>query len=312
MKRKKLKVTVISVGNITLGGAGKTPVVVFLAGFLKQKGCRVGVLSRGYKRKSKGVQIVSNGNSIRSHWIEAGDEPYLFARKLPGIPVCVGKNRVSAGQHTLNTFHPDILLLDDGFQHVTLHRDIDIVAIDASNPFGNGRVLPAGPLREPLQHLKRANLFWLTRVDQADDLSALQKMLQAIQPEGGIVQSTYRPIGLKCCKNREEADLSLLKGAKTILLCGIANPTSFEKTVEGLGADIIEVMAFPDHHPFTIVEMREVQNAAVSNKANLIITTEKDGVRIPDGFEHTIPIYELIIEVCITQGEELLERVLWN
>ena len=204
------------------------------------------------------------------------------------------------------------LLVDDVYQHVQLHRDIDIVVLDASNPFANGRTLPAGPLREPITNLKRADIFWLTRVDQAKDLSGLLRTLQTLQSEPTCIYSTYRPIGLRCLKTGTEVGLSILKGAKVILLCGIANPTSFEKTVTHAGADICGRYFFPDHHPFTIAEMQNVRNAAKTNTAELIVTTEKDGVRIPDGHEPTVPLYELIIAVCITQGEEQLEKILWN
>ena len=311
-KSKPLEAKVISVGNITLGGAGKTPVVAYLAGHLQKKGRKVGILSRGYKRTSKGVQAVSDGQAVRLTWQEAGDEPYLLARKLPGVPVIVGKNRISAGRHGIEWFDIDTLLLDDGFQHVKLRRDLDIVVIDASNPFGNGRTFPAGHLREPLRNLKRTNLFWLTRVDQTEDLPALQRFLNSIQSGARIIESTYQPIGLRCRKTGAEADLSILTGSKTVLLCGIANPTSFKKSVADVGAHIVDQYVFPDHHPFTVAEIRKVQQSASDHGAEFIVTTEKDGVRIPDGFDYDVPMYELITEVRLTQGEELLEKILWN
>lgn len=307
-----MEARVISVGNITLGGAGKTPVVAHLARVLQKHGYRVTVLSRGYRRRSRGVRIVSDGQGIRLNRSEAGDEPYLLARRLPGVPIVVGENRVSAGRLAIDLFGPDTLLLDDGFQHVRLHRDIDLVVIDASNPFGNGRVLPGGILREPIKSLHRAHLFWLTRVDQTDDLALLEKFLHALQPEAGIIQSTYRPTRLRSLETGAEADLSVLQGARTVMVCGIANPASFERTLLELGADLMERFSFPDHHPFKASEMREVQNAAATKGAKLIVTTEKDGVRIPRDIQYKVPVYELNIEVHIIQGKEFLEKALWN
>ena len=311
-KRKVLEATVISVGNITLGGAGKTPVVAFLARFLQERGSQVGVLSRGYGRRTRGARIVSDGHTIHLNWLEAGDEPYLLARHLPGVPVLVGARRASTGRLAIDQFGADTLLLDDGFQHVQLHRNSDIVVIDALNPFGNGRVVPAGPLREPLGNLKRATLFWLTRVDQAGDLSLLEETLLAIQPAACIVKSTYRPSGLTSLETDSEIDLSVLRGSKTILLCGIANPLSFRKTVLGVGADVIDTCCFPDHHAFSTSEIQDIQKKAVEMGADAIVTTEKDGVRVPREIQFAVPIYELRIEVDIRHGEECLTRVLWN
>lgn len=312
LRAKTLEANVISIGNITLGGTGKTPVVACLAGYFKQKGRRVGVLSRGYKRTGRGLKIVSDGHTIRLTWPEAGDEPSLLAHRLPGIPIIVGEDRSLAGQYTIDTLNVDTLLLDDGFQHMKLRRDTDIVVIDATTPFGNGRIFPAGHLREPVRNLKRANLFWLTKVDQAKDLRALEERLQTIQSEANIVHSIFQPIGLRCLQTGAEVDVSILKGARTVLLCGIANPTSFEKTLSALETEIIEMFTFPDHHPFTASEMTKVQTVAAAQEAKLIVTTEKDGVRIPIEAEYVVPIYELIIEVQITVGEELLEKRLWN
>ncbi|UCE18911.1 MAG: tetraacyldisaccharide 4'-kinase [Gemmatimonadota bacterium] len=311
-KRRTLEARVISIGNITLGGAGKTPVVAYLAGHLQGKNCQVGILSRGYKRHSKGLQIVSDGQTVPLSWPEAGDEPYFLARRLPGIPVIVGADRTSAGRHGIDRFGVNTLILDDGFQHLKLHRDLDIVVIDASYPFGNGRVIPAGHLREPLKNLKRADLFWLTRVDQAEDLDSLRTVLHSIQPDASIVHSIYHPIGLRCCTSGSEVDLSILKGSKTALLCGIANPISFQKTVASLGADILERFSFPDHHPFAAAEIQKIQKAASDRGAKCLVTTEKDGIRMPQGGDALMPLYELIIELRITHGEDILEEILWN
>ncbi|MFQ6093976.1 MAG: tetraacyldisaccharide 4'-kinase, partial [bacterium] len=166
--------------------------------------------------------------------------------------------------------------------------------------------------REPIKCLHRAHLFWLTRVDQTDDLALLEKFLHALQPEAGIIQSTYRPTRLRSLETGAEADLSVLQGARTVMVCGIANPASFERTLLELGADLMERFSFPDHHPFKASEMREVQNAAATKGAKLIVTTEKDGVRIPRDIQYKVPVYELNIEVHIIQGKEFLEKALWN
>ena len=310
LKTHSLDVRVISIGNITLGGAGKTPVVAFLAEYLKKNGRRISILSRGYGRVSKGVHIVSTDQ--KTDWRHSGDEPYLLARRLPQVPVVVGENRVRAGRQAVDSFDSEALLLDDGFQHLRLHRDIDIVVIDASNPFGNGIVFPAGTLREPKGNLNRANLYWLTRVDQADDLPSLRRFLKKIKPENTIVESTYRPVGLRRHQSGSAHDLVALQKTKVILMSGIANPRSFELTASGLGADILQHFTYPDHHAFNPEDIELVQQAASQSRAEFILTTEKDGVRIPQDIEYTVPIHELIIEIHITRGVDDLENLLCN
>jgi tetraacyldisaccharide 4'-kinase len=312
LRKQVLQARVISIGNITLGGAGKTPVAGYLASRLREKGHRVGILSRGYKRESKGVNIITNGHTPCLDWSQAGDEPYLLARRLSGVPVVVGKNRANAGQKAIDTFGTDALLLDDGFQHLQLHRDIDILVIDASNPFGNNRVFPAGTLREPKGNVKRADLLWLTRVDQAVDPSDLIHTLRKIHPEAGLVESIYHPLGLRNHASGSTVDLSILKGSRVVPFCGIANPLSFEKTITDLGAEVVQRFTFPDHHPFTVSDIQTIQKRASERAASFTITTEKDGVRIPPEIESPMPIYELIIEVQITRGEDDLEKKLWS
>ena len=307
--KQRLPVRVISVGGLTVGGAGKTPVVRYLAEFLSDAGQRVVVLSRGYGRRNKGVVVASDDDAECLPWGSVGDEPYLLASTLQGVPVVVGADRIESGQLAIRQFEPDILILDDGFQHRRLSRDLDIVVLDAASPAE--RMIPAGPLREPWSALRRADLIVLTRVDQAETLDTLVGRIRRFNPETQIVETTYRPAGLRHLLGGRTFPLDYISDCRVVTLAGIANPISFEQTVRQLGAEVTQMQRYRDHHVFQNEEIELACEAASRTQAEWIVTTEKDAIRIPESSDRT-RILALDIELDVVRGGEVLESIVSN
>lgn len=304
-KRKKLACFVVSVGNITLGGTGKTPCVESLANLIHSYGKKVSVISRGYKRKSKGLKVVSNGREILLSQNDSGDEAYYLAKTLKNIPVVVSKDRYKAGLVAIKKFLSEVIILDDGFQRrYSLRRDLDIVLIDSTNPFGNYRLFPAGILREPMDKLNGADVFILTKVDDARNKEELKMELTRIKNNCLILESVYNPV---CFVFQDKvASLDFVRNKKVFLLSSIANPFYFERIIERLGAEIIQHLKYPDHYNYSLADFVKIENNFKNSKAEFLITTEKDAVRL-----HTkeLPVYSLKIEFEILDGgkEKLVE-----
>ncbi len=301
---------VISVGNITLGGTGKTPLVALLARILQEREKRVAVLSRGYRRRGKGIKIVSDGKKILSNPQEAGDEPYLLARNLNTIPVIVGKDRVQAGRLATEKFASEILLLDDGFQYLKLKRDLDIVVIDAANPFGNGHLLPRGILREPLSSLKRAHLFCLTRVDQARKLGELENRLNTVNPETPIVECIHRPCFLRKLPDGPQVGLERVSGRRVVAFSAVGNPEGFEQSLVGLGAQLVGRMRFKDHHRYSVKDLERIARLAQNSQAQMIVTTGKDSVNLLQSSISDIEMWSLEIEIQVVRGLKYLNEAI--
>ena len=302
----RVEAKVISVGNLTVGGAGKTPVTCHLARRLLAAGHRPFVLSRGYGRAQPSRDlVVSDGASVRASAREAGDEPLLIARTCPGAPVLVGRRRADLAQAAVRDQGARLLLLDDGFQHLGLARDLDIVVIDASNPFGNGQLLPCGPLREPVEGLARAGLIWLTKVDQAtpESVAALEAQVRR-HSQAPLVRSAWRLADVL-----DDAGRSLgagaLAGKRVLMMAGIARPASFRKTLESAGAIVAAERVFADHHWFTPMEVEDVKLRARRDGLDAVALTEKDAVRLPDSADKG-PFAVVRIEVELRAGEEAL------
>jgi len=311
LRSKKLNCRVISVGNITCGGTGKTPAVILLTRMLKERGKKVGVLSRGYKssefRKRQKVSVVSDGKSLLLSPREAGDEPYLLANDLPGVPVICGKDRVTCGNYAIDKFGADTVILDDGYQYWPLHRDLNIVLIDASFPFGNGHILPRGILREHPRSLSRADLLVLTKVDQADGIAGLKERLGQINPKVPILEAIYQPLYLQDVKSGRRYDLEFLRGKKVLALSSIASPRSFEHTLKNLGPSMVSSCCFPDHHFYSEADLERVNIHASAHGAELIVTTTKDQTHIPEGLNSEMPIFVLVTDLKIIDDEHLKE-----
>lgn len=315
-KQHKLNCQVISLGNITVGGTGKTPTAQRLATIIKDMGYRVVILNRGYRAGWNGqVGLVSDGQKIYMTVTEAGDEAYLLAKSLPGIPVVIGRNRIITGEYAVNQLKAEVIILDDGYQHWQLARDLDIVLIDTLNMFGNNFLLPRGTLREPLCNLARAQAFLLTKVDQSTDDSKdmIHSTLARYNDKALVVESIHQP---KCFVEIEEwykglritnVALETIIGQKVVALSAIGNPTSFEQTILDIGAAEVSGVRYADHHDYTMAEMQEIMQRGVDENAYALITTEKDAVKIPAEFIHSerpLPLYVLSIAVHFTEGYE--------
>jgi tetraacyldisaccharide 4'-kinase len=304
---------VICVGNITVGGTGKTPAVITLAKILAAEGQKVAILSRGYKRKSNTkTGIVGDGNKILLNPEEAGDEPYLLAQNLPGVGVVVGKDRVETGKIGIEQLGARLIVLDDGYQHFRLRRNLDVVVIDCLEPFGKKYLLPRGFLREPLKNLDRADVFLLTRTDQVskEELKSIKESLTRINPKTLLIESLqefYRLERLNSSSHITPEPISLLKDRAVVALSSIGNPVSFEKTLESMGAKIVEKLHFPDHYQYTKEMLAGVFQKAVNN---IIVTTEKDAVRIRGKLVGLGDILVLGVSLQIIKGYEEFRTLL--
>lgn len=279
---RRLPCRVISVGNITLGGTGKTPTVINIAGLLARSGRRPLVVSRGYGRADESkVTIVSDGASCIVDPATGGDEPTLIAARLPQVPVVAGSDRHRAGIFALERFQPDVVVLDDGYQHIRLGRDLNIALVDGADPFGNGRLFPAGILREPLDALHRADCVVITRDDQAADLAALKETIRK-HTMAGIFTARYAPRDCVNIASGEIMPFEPLRGAALFAFAGIARPESLVSLLRSLGAEVRELRSFPDHHPYTRKELDDMIAEAADRGAEMLMTTEKDGVRLKD------------------------------
>jgi len=267
-RQVKLPCKVISVGNITLGGTGKTLAVEYIARFLREKNKKIAILSRGYKK----------GNS------SMGDEPLMLKNRLGDIPVIVDTDRVKGSLKAMQEYGVDTVLLDDGFQQWRIKKDLEILLVDAGQAFGNRMLLPAGILREGLFAIRRADIVILTKTDLAGDYSGLKKTIFRINPQARIFESVHAPEGLyRLEAEGEQVSLEGLRTGKTALLSGIADPDSFKALAMKLGADIKAVFSFPDHHQYSVGELEEIAVKAMESGITRVITTEKDAVKLAYG-----------------------------
>jgi len=294
----RLPCGVVCVGNLTVGGTGKTPTVITLARRLTEGG-----------RTGSGVAVVSDGRDLFRDWRRAGDEAVLLVKSLPGVPIVIGGDRVAAGRLAVQRFGPDTLLLDDGFQHRQLHRDLDLVMLDATDPFGGGRLLPRGRLREPVAALQRAHAVILSRTDQASELAGLRRRLEQVIPGAPQVLTRHRPSSLTDLTGSWERPPESLRGRRVLAMSGIGNPLAFHRTLADLGAVLAAALAFPDHHPYGPADLARVDAAAREAGAELIVTTAKDAIRTPAGVSSR-PVLVLRVDLEITEGADLLERLL--
>ncbi len=314
-----LGVQVITVGNLTVGGTGKTPVVEKFARVLQDHGRKVAILSRGYRSKPPPLlqrlrnkllfqddttppRVVSDAKNLLLNSEDAGDEPYMLASNLKDVVVLVDKDRVKSGRYAIEKFGCDTLLLDDGFQYWKLAgRRRDIVLIDAQLPFGNEQLLPRGTLREPVQHLKRADTIFITKSN--GDTAALRARIRKHNPQAGIIECIHWPLFFQDVFNPDQREeIGWLKGRKIATLSGIAQPESFENSLADQGAELVYTKRFADHHRFTQQELLNTINRAKKRRAEVIITTQKDAVRFPKLDRVDLPIYYMRVEIKILNG----------
>ena len=302
----RLPVPVISVGGLTAGGAGKTPVVRYLARRLVDAGYSPAVLSRGYGRDSRATRSAAPGAT----WQEVGDEPTFLASVLPNVPVVVGPSRTAAGRMAIDRFGANVLLLDDGFQHRRTARAVDIVVHDASSRLNPGRLLPAGPFREPVSSLGRAQALVLTRTDQAGSADSDTDRIRSEFPHLAIIETAYVPSGLRRISGGAVLPVEWLAGRRVLVFCGIANPASFARTVTDAGGSVTRTLSYQDHHPFTSSELDRALSLAEEAGVECIVTTEKDAVRIPTDHAIRKHLVALDIELRVISGGHAVDHML--
>lgn len=317
LRDQPLGCLVVVVGNLTVGGTGKTPVVEMFAKALRDRGRKVAILSRGYKSKAPPLwqkwwfwlnhteepppRIVSDGTNVLLDSELAGDEPFMLARNLPGVVVLVDKNRVKAGAYAIKRFGCDTLVLDDGFQYLPLKGRLNLLLVDKTNPFGNGHLLPRGILREPVKHLSRASYVFLTKSKGVRD-EELEAMIRQFNPTAEIIECAHKPQYLQRIDTGERLPLAALAGRKIGALSGIAAPESFEAFLRETGAKLVYTRRFLDHYRFTHDDLAAVFDEAEEAGVELMITTEKDAVRIEASEKFPMPCYYLRLEIEILRG----------
>ena len=328
LRDQPLGCLVVVVGNLTVGGTGKTPVVERLARALSDEGRKVAILSRGYKSRKEPLhrrawrwlthveapppKVVSDGESVLLDSNEAGDEPYMLARNLPGVIVLVDKDRVKAGAHAIRKFGADTLVLDDGFQYLRLKGSLNLLLIDQSNPFGNHCLLPRGILREPIRNLARASYVFLTKSDTPPDLELID-LIKEHNSDAKVIRCTHKPRFFQEVNGDEKRELEDFKDAPTAVFSGIAMPGGFERFMRDQGADVRFIRRFLDHHRYTLGELDRMFERAKANGAEVVVTTEKDAVRIPSDFKASIPLFYMRMEIEILEGfddfESAVDRI---
>jgi tetraacyldisaccharide 4'-kinase len=300
----KLDRPVISIGNITTGGTGKTPLVEWVARTVASHGKKVCILTRGYGRKDPHLQvIVSDGYGVLTSPAEAGDEPYLLATKLTGHAAVISSaDRIAAGEEAIKDFGTECFVLDDGFQHLRLARDLNIVTIDATNPWGGGKLLPYGRLREAPEGLNRADCVVITRSDQADDVEKLRTEIARLVNGRPVFKSQMRPVRVVSLKNGPG---TLAAPARVAAFCAVGNPESFFRNVRQSGYEIGLQRSFPDHHVYSQAEIDSLIRDAGGSS---LITTAKDAVKLR-ALSFTGPCYVMEIEIAIERAEEFTRLV---
>lgn len=286
----RLPCRVISVGNLTTGGSGKTPMTHYLALMLGELGLQPAIISRGYKgRMEKAGGVVSDGRDILVDPEQAGDEPYMLASQMTHIPVLVGADRYAMGRYAISRFSPDVILLDDAFQHRRLYRDINLLVVDAGTGFGNGHLLPRGILREPLDALGRADLVVITGAEKP--FEGIQALISRIKPGIPVFRAVSAPFIHGVAKSDADPPLELevpdspedfgfLKQCRVLAFSGIARNQAFKQMIAGMAGDVPEFLEFPDHHAYSPGDLNQIARRAVSVGAHYIVTTQKDFVRI--------------------------------
>ncbi|MBI3090555.1 MAG: tetraacyldisaccharide 4'-kinase [Candidatus Tectomicrobia bacterium] len=304
----RLPCRVVSVGNLTVGGTGKTPMTGAIAALLQARGRRVVVISRGYRgRARQAVHEVSNGAALLSTPELAGDEAFMLARQLAGVPVLVGARRAVVGRYALRRYQPDVLVLDDGYQHQQLHRDVNLLLVSADAPLGNGCLLPRGPLREPLAALRRADGVLITAL--ADESSeAARRLLGAERPDLPLFVARYEARDLLELASGARHPLAHLTGASYVAFCGLARPARFRASLARLPGSCLGLRAYPDHHAYGAADLALLTRHLRQRRGEFLLTTEKDAVKIEGLRSPGAPILVLRMEMRFEPGQPTFEE----
>ncbi|OGV61294.1 MAG: tetraacyldisaccharide 4'-kinase [Lentisphaerae bacterium RIFOXYC12_FULL_60_16] len=320
LRHHTLGCQVISVGNLTVGGTGKTPVVELFARELQFAGRKVAILSRGYKKAEpvwsqrmldrllfrewrRPPRVVSDGRQLLLDSAMSGDEPYMLASNLPEVAVLVDKDRVKSGRYAINRFGSDTLILDDGFQYLALRPRVQVVLVDRTNPFGNERVLPRGLLREPVSNIRRADVILITKSERGGN-EALKVRLRHMNPRAELIECRHKPNHLQDVFGQGRRELEWLKGKRVVAVSGIAVPTGFEREIQRMGGRLLSRIRFADHHRYSQQEVIDLINYARQRGADAIVTTEKDAVRFPKLDRLDVRVYYLRVDIELLSGAE--------
>ena len=319
LKDKPLDCFVLVVGNLTVGGTGKTPVVERFAKELVGRGLKVAILSRGYKSKQdiedrnfrnlffksriQKPKVVSNGVEVLMNSEEAGDEPFMLAKNLPGVVVITGRDRVKSGRFAIDRFKADALILDDGFQYLSIRGRMNLLLVDQTNPFGNHSLLPRGILREPVSHLKRASYVFLTKSESDPDLNLLET-IRKYNDQAEIIRCVHKPKFFREVNGEIEKGLSFLYESFVGVFCGIASPRGFEQIIDRMSGELRFRRRFLDHHRYEAEELDRMFQQAKNSGADIMVTTEKDAVRIPVSYKPILPLFYVRMEIEIVEGFE--------
>jgi len=306
---RRLPVPVISIGNLTLGGSGKTPLTALVTAALRDLGTHPAVVSRGYGRHTRGVHVVADRDGVWLDAREAGDEPRLLAEQLPGLPVVVGESRYEAGRVAVERCGADVLVLDDGFQHRTLAKDLEILAVEGREPWGNGRLFPRGVLREPLSALRRAHLVVVTNPAGTGATQPIEGSLRREGSHAAVLSGAYRAETLREGDGRPQSP-GMLSGRRVVALAGLASPAGFVVTLTSLGATVVELLAFPDHHPYRATDLERVRLSAQRSQAEWVVTTEKDWVRLREAPALGLPLRVLSVRLDMGTDQPALVETL--
>ena len=303
---RRLPCTVISVGNLSSGGTGKTPFVLFVADYLIKKGLKPVILTRGYRGRLEGrIAVVSDGRKIWLSTGDSGDEAALLARGLPGVPVVMGADRYNAGLAAWEAFCPDVFILDDGYQHLALQRDLNILLLDAARPFGNGFTIPLGYLREHKRARSRADMAVLTRSG-----AEVLELSNLFPPSVPVIRTSHRPSKLFELATGREVAAAAISGKGVLALSSVAGPGSFSLLLKELNANILKQLSYPDHHGYGPQDFARIEGAAKVAGADFIVTTEKDAVKLGGFSPAGVKVLVLGIRIEITEGYETFERMM--
>ena len=306
-RASRIGVPVVSVGNITVGGTGKTPMTLYIAARLTAMGMRPVILSRGYGgRMSAAGGVVSDGKHVLLAAADAGDEPLLMARALPGVPVVIGRDRVGAGRRAVARFGPDVVILDDAFQHRRIHRDVNLLLMDFQRPIGNGHLLPRGPLREPATAVDRAHAVVFTRSPEDGGIAAPKIALPRIP----VFRASHRPVIRRVAAPSGMAAPERLDNAAAFVFSGLANNDNFRYTLGRFQCWVVGHAGFADHHPYTADELNKIQDSALAAGAQVVITTDKDMARIGDSAPWRLPVVVVGVDIDLGADGPAFDRFL--